>query len=287
MHETIMPNIVLIGAGRLATQFALNLASRRLKIRAIYSHTLTSALLLKESILENYSNEDSNNEKNGEHSGECPNYHKIIITNHLEDIPLDASHYIYALKDEALEEVVSKLPPMPGLHLHTSGSISCAVFKNYQRRYGVFYPFQTFSKTKFVAFEKIPIFIEGSSPLELKAIEDFAHLFSPLVYPMSSEDRKIIHLSGVFACNFTNYLWTISTQLLKTKDLPFSILMPLIEETIDKLRTQSAQEAQTGPAARGDQNIIDQQLKLLKDHPDYQDIYQQLTAGIQNNTSKL
>ena len=282
-----MPNIVLIGAGKLATQFALNLASKKLKIRAIYSHTLTSALLLKESILENYSPENSSNENSNEKCDEYPNYHKIIITNHLEDIPHDASHYIYALKDEALEEVVSKLPPMPGLHLHTSGSISCTVYKGYQHHYGVFYPFQTFSKTKYVAFEKIPIFIAASSPLEMKAIEDFAHLFSPLVYPMSSEDRKIIHLSGVFACNSTNYLWTTSPHLLKTKALPFSILMPLIEETIDKLRTQSAQEAQTGPAARGDQNIIDQQLNLLKDHPDYQDIYQQLTAGIQNNTSKL
>ncbi|HPH73023.1 MAG TPA: DUF2520 domain-containing protein, partial [Paludibacteraceae bacterium] len=98
----------------------------------------------------------------------------------------------------------------------------------------------------------------------------------------NSEDRQILHLSAVFACNFTNHFYAIAGEVLKSTNLPFAVLLPLIREGVNKLETLTPKEAQTGPAVRNDQNIINNHLKLLKAYPEWQEIYQQITKNIQN-----
>lgn len=248
--------IVFVGAGNLATQLAKALFDAKYKIDAIYSHTLKSAEILGQQV-------------------DCQ-----LCCNNVEKLPQNADLYIYALKDQFLESIIQKMPPCSGIHVHTAGSLSLTVFTENQTKTGIFYPFQTFSKSKPVCFQNIPIFIE-SSQLDVKEILlDLAHSLSKSVYELSSEDRKILHLTGVFACNFTNYLWKISEDLLQSKQLPFQVVLPLIQETVTKLQTLKPVEAQTGPAIREDIDVMKNHLDLLESHPNLQKIYQLLSQGI-------
>ena len=56
------------------------------------------------------------------------------------------------------------------------------------------------------------------------------------------------------------------------------MLRPLLTETLDKLQTLSPRDAQTGPARRGDVNIINKHLAMLDERK--AEIYRFLTDKI-------
>lgn len=248
--------IVLIGAGNLATQLGLALHKAGFDIIQVYSRTEVSAKTL------------------AQHIG-------ATFTTNLTEITPTADLYIYALKDDVLEEVINTVPITNGLHVHTSGSIKMSLFSKKQKNFGVFYPFQTFSKTKLVDFSEVPFLITANSDESIENLKVIANKLSHRIFVVNDEDRSFVHLSGVFACNFTNYLYTIAEQLLAERNLPFDILMPLITETVNKLKTLSPTEAQTGPAQRGDQLVITKQIQLLAQNPEWQKVYQLLTENIE------
>ena len=64
-------------------------------------------------------------------------------------------------------------------------------------------------------------------------------------------------------------------------------MLPLIDETTDKIHKISPKEAQTGPAVRGDRNVMNQQLKLMEDREDLQGLYQMLSKGINPHIETL
>ena len=97
---------------------------------------------------------------------------------------------------------------------------------------------------------------------------------------MSSSQRQAIHLAAVFACNFTNHSYELANEVLQTEQIPFSTLLPLINETASKVNTLTPQVAQTGPAVRFDENIINKQLELLRHHPRLQKIYELMSQSI-------
>jgi len=107
-----------------------------------------------------------------------------------------------------------------------------------------------------------------------------AKSISPIVHILTDEQRAHLHLSAVFVNNFTNYLQHIGTNILSKQKLPYSLLRPLLGETIRKLDRMPPHEAQTGPAIRGDQQTIQKHLKLLEGKREWQKIYQVLSEGI-------
>ncbi|MFC2512760.1 MAG: DUF2520 domain-containing protein, partial [Prevotella denticola] len=62
--------------------------------------------------------------------------------------------------------------------------------------------------------------------------------------------------------------------------VPFDVLLPLIDETTQKIHNISPAEAQTGPAVRGDRNVMDRQLELMNGKENLQDLYRMLSEGI-------
>ena len=117
-------------------------------------------------------------------------------------------------------------------------------------------------------FKTIPVFIEGNSAATEDMIRNFANRLSQRVITLSSADRKYLHLAAVWACNFTNYCYTVASDILGEHGIPFDVLLPLINETTEKLQTLSPKAAQTGPAVRGDKNVMSQQLELMRHNAD-------------------
>jgi len=143
----------------------------------------------------------------------------------------------------------------------------------------VLYPMQTFSKAREVDFSDIPFFLEASGKMEMDILKSVATSMSRNVHEADSEQRRYLHLSAVFACNFANAMYTASARLLEEHGLSFDAMLPLIDETARKVHTLHPADAQTGPAVRYDRNVIDKHLALLADHPLYRELYE-LTSRI-------
>ena len=252
-----MMKVTLIGAGNLATQLGKSLKKAGVIISQVYSRTEDSARTLGE----------------------------LLEAEWLTDIKAlrdEADIYIFSVKDSVLCELISEVCKSRGdkLFLHTAGSMSMSCFEGKALRYGVFYPMQTFSKTKDVDFECIPVFIESNSIETEDVIRSLANKLTQRVIRLSSADRKYLHLAAVWACNFTNYCYTVASDILGEHGIPFDVMLPLINETTEKIQKISPKEAQTGPAVRGDRNVMSKQLELMNGKEDLQELYKMLSKGI-------
>ena len=191
-----------------------------------------------------------------------------------------ADVYIICVSDSAISSVSSQLLFENRLVVHTSGSTDINVLDSKNRK-GVFYPLQTFTKNKSVDFSQIPICLETEVSSDFEIIEKLAKSVSNSVYLINGNQRKALHVSAVFVCNFTNHLYTIGNTICEENNIPFEILQPLIEETAEKLKSLSPSEAQTGPALRNDQKTIEKHIDFLTNE-NQKEIYKILTKSIQN-----
>jgi predicted short-subunit dehydrogenase-like oxidoreductase (DUF2520 family) len=255
MMET--QKIVVIGAGNVGTHFANALSKSGHSIIQVYNRTQKSA-------------QDLVNKLN------------CSFTDNLKNISTDADLYLFALKDDILQSVIAQIPYNNGIWVHTAGSIFVDIFKDYTDNYGVIYPLQTLSKNRETDFAEIPLFVEGNNKHTENALLCFAKTVSNKVDTADSEKRKYLHLAAVFACNFTNHLYNISTQILDKHNIDWHVLQPLIDETANKLYSISPSEAQTGPAMRNDWNVIERHLSLIE-NPEIREIYEILSNNIYKN----
>ncbi len=192
----------------------------------------------------------------------------------------EADVYIISVSDKAIEEVSNQIPFTDKLVVHTSGTM-CFDVMNPKNKRGVFYPLQTFSKSKEVDMKSVPFCIETENIEDYITIEKLAKNLSNSVYKINGDQRKSLHISAVFVSNFVNHLYQIGNALCEENKVPFAILQPLIEETANKIKTLSPTEAQTGPAIRNDEPTIQKHLEALE-NPTYRELYRQLTLSIQN-----
>lgn len=193
-----------------------------------------------------------------------------------------ADLYICSVKDDAITEAIQGINiPQDALLVHTSGSTDAAVLAPLAAHYGVLYPMQTFSYGKEVDFSKVALYIEANNDNHLNKLTLFAQTLSPNVKQVDSAMRTKVHLAAVFACNFTNHLYALAADILQEANLPFSDLLPLVNETTQKVHTLSPRMAQTGPAIRHDQQIINKHLDQLNGKAKV--LYQLLTESIQDD----
>ena len=197
----------------------------------------------------------------------------------LDQLP-PANVYIYSVKDEALVEVVARVKGKEkALHLHTSGTMPITVFGADKPHAGIFYPFQTFSKARVIEdFSTVPVFFEARGIDDISAVYSLALTITSHVYEASQQDRERLHVAGVFTNNFTNLMYTMAAELLKSTHIPFSALLPLIDETAAKIHSMAPRDAQTGPARRGDENVMNHHMQLLNE--EQREIYRLLSDAI-------
>lgn len=234
--------IVLLGSGNVATHLGRALLTTDYKVVQVYSRTLANAQSLAGVL-------------------------GCDATDDVDCVRDDADVYVFSVKDDALPLLVQKVAPRntAALYLHTAGSVDVDVFKGHASRYGVLYPMQTFSKSREFSFRQIPCFIEASDESTLTAVEEFALSLTGNVTKMSSSKRRSLHLAAVYACNFVNHCYRMAERVLAEADIDFSALLPLIDMTAQKVHEMSPKEAQTGPATRNDETVINYHLGMIDD----------------------
>lgn len=249
-------DIVIIGSGNVAAVLGRKFTAAGHKIVQIISRNASAA-----------------SELAYEWDTESANYMSLINEN--------ADVYIIAVSDNALEELVRHLK-LPGkVVAHTAGSVSKEILKNVTSHYGVFYPLQSLRK-EITSLPDIPIFFEGSDKTATSTLQKLAQSISYEQATLAgTEDRLKLHVAAVIVSNFTNHLYVLAEKYCQKERINFHQLLPLIEETMQRLKESSPADTMTGPAIRHDQETIQKHIELLKDHPQLQKIYQALTESIQ------
>ncbi len=255
-------DIVIVGAGNMATALAVALEKAGRAPVAVWSRTQQSAQMLADSVgADWYCNIDA-----------LPQAGIVIIS----------------VVDSALREVAAKVSAHfpDAVILHTAGSIPMdALHEAGAARYGVLYPMQTVNKSNVVPLDDVTVFVEGCDASVTQAVEALARTISNKVVYATSRQRTVLHVAAVFACNFPNAVYNMAAELLESNGLPFDSMLPLIDEAARKVHLMSPREAQTGPARRGDRNVISSHKAMLND--ELAAIYDQLSDYIIKRNNNL
>ena len=259
--------ITLIGSGNVAHHLGKAFKSAGIKIDCVYSRNIENAESLAEE-LESFAVDQINN---------LPSYSDL---------------YLFAVNDSSIGYLAKQLSDCCGYNLnvvHTSGMESVDVFKEHFNTYGSFYPLQTFTKDRSLNIREVPFFITSNESGFENKLYDLATSIADSAKLVSDSDRKALHVSAVFANNFTNYLYSISKDILLKENLDFELIFPLIKETTRKILSgENPSDIQTGPAIRKDEKTINDHLDYLKKFPEYKKLYTLMTKSIQQElTDKL
>ena len=249
----MVKKVVILGAGNVAFHLTKALLENTVNVVQVFNRTLKNAQ-------------------------DLANSYNIGFTNQISEIE-EADLYIICTSDRAISEISYYIPFENCLVVHTSGSMPLSALKGKYRK-GVFYPLQTFSKKKMMEYDRIPFFLEAENSSDEQVLVWLAKRISEEVHIADSEKRLKIHMSAVWAGNFTNHMYFIANEICKQQNLSFNVLRPLLRETCAKVMDgMLPYDAQTGPARRNDTVVIDKHLALLENSK-YFELYKMITNSI-------
>ncbi len=251
-------NVSFIGSGNLAWHLAPALDNTDFSVREVYSRNKKNASALADKL------------------------YQAEVRTSLDFSASRSKIFILSVSDDAIQEIAEEIVlPENAILVHTSGSQPLSILGYASTlNTGVFYPLQTFSKSKKIDFKDVPLFIESENPGTEKILMSMAKAISRKVYKCTSSDRKALHVAAVFASNFTNHMLTIAKEILEKHKLSLELLKPLIAETINKSLAIGPEQAQTGPASRGDVEILDHHFEFLKRNKELAEIYKLISQHI-------
>ncbi len=256
-------SISIIGSGNMAWSLAKNFEDAGHHVREIYSRRLENAEKL------------------------CGELYDAVPTDEQDFEGSESGIFFLAIKDDVIQEANHEFSfPEGSIVAHCSGFLSMDSISGLSSKTGVFYPLQSFSKGQKANFRDIPILIEGNDYEINDVLEDLAGSLSNKVIKSNEATRNSVHLSAVFASNFSNHLLTISKEILGSNDVQLDILQPLVKWTIQKAFELGPDKSQTGPAFRGDFETIDSHLRLLSGRPELVELYENFTRQIMDQHDK-
>ncbi|MFN3403406.1 MAG: Rossmann-like and DUF2520 domain-containing protein [Cytophagaceae bacterium] len=248
--------VVIVGSGKLAWHLAPAIENSGHPIVGIYSRNKTNAENL------------------------CSRLYNAEVLSSPDFNEINPDVILISVSDHAIEIVSNELAfPSESIIAHTAGGRNAELLNNHCN-YGVFYPLQTFSKDRKINFEEIPILLEYNNDYSGDALTLLANGISTKVFIADSEERNLIHLAAVFACNFTNHLLALSNNFLEESNIDFNLIKPLIQETFAKAVSADPKHMQTGPAIRKDKETLEKHLQLLDEKPELKKIYKLLSESI-------
>ncbi len=252
----------IIGTGNIAWFFGNRLMTAKHHCRGVYARDNEAARKLAEALLSD----------------------KYGAIGEIEDGEADVC--FLAVSDTAIVQIANKLSFKETVLVHTAGAVGLDSIKQGAIDRAVIWPVYSILKNNMPNHRNIPCAWEASSEKAKRYLLTMAHAITDDLFEAKYDQRKWLHLSAVISNNFINHLLAVCEQICGENNLPFSTLMPIIEQTYDRIRATSPQRLQTGPAVRHDETTIQQQVALLANHPNWQKIYGAITDSIQAQGAK-
>jgi len=251
-------SVSFIGAGNLAWHLAPALDNAGYVVKEVYSRDARNAESLVEKLYE------------------------AEVKTDLDFSTSASSVFIIAVPDDVIPEIAQEIAlPADAILVHTSGSQAVSVLGYAATpNLGVFYPLQTFTMNTKVELNSVPIFIESDTPAGEKVLMAMARSVSKTVYKITPEERQALHVAAVFASNFTNHMLYLAQEIMKENSLSFEWLKPLVTEMITKSLSIGPENAQTGPAKRGDLETLDRHMDFLKHDEAVSELYKIISQDI-------
>ncbi|MDO4460911.1 MAG: DUF2520 domain-containing protein [Bacteroidia bacterium] len=254
-------SVVILGAGNVATHLAKMFQQGGFAIECIWSRHIDNALSLADEV------------------------DAYAYTDDIASIPPFAKYYIIATTDSAIEVIVRSIPSInpDAILMHTSGSTDIKVLSKVER-YGVLYPCQSFSKGIAFDYNTIEWLIEGSDAITLTEIEQLANILPhKSVTKADTVQRRTLHMAAVWASNFANRMVVEAYGIMERANLDPHLLDSLVRQTIDKALSSDPRDAQTGPARRKDQGIMNMHKELLVGEPELATLYDMISKRISDS----
>ena len=246
--------ISLIGSGNVATVLGRLLKQKNFIVNEVVSRDKTHALYLAKEL-------------------------DAIAIDDIKALSKNSDVYIIAVNDDAIEAVSNQLNTSEKIVVHTCGSASINLLRNASKNFGVLYPLQSLRK-EIPYLSAIPFLIDASNNYSKNVIITLAEAISDSIKEANDEQRMQYHLSAIVVSNFTNHLFALAEEYCKKNKIEFFLLLPLIEEVMNRLRNFKPADMQTGPAIRGDISTMQKHLSLLKDFPQLKNIYEVMSESI-------
>lgn len=191
-----------------------------------------------------------------------------------------------AVKDQAVEEIAGMLHPQSDLLLvHASGTLPIAVLQPHPHT-GVLWPLQSMQLTG-NDWSVIPLFIEASQADDQHALKNIAARLSTQLYTVTGQERLYYHLAAVMAGNFSNALYQSVYEMLGRQGLDPKVVLPQLQAGLDGLMDDAPAKRQTGPAVRGDIQVMEQHQHLLAQQPELAQLYRLFSKMIQQQADSL
>ncbi|MEX1188184.1 MAG: Rossmann-like and DUF2520 domain-containing protein [Bacteroidia bacterium] len=252
-------NIVIIGTGRLATQIIKAFNENNGFSCFIYGRDKKKV----DALLEQYS----------------------CLTSISLDQISSVSICLLCVSDSVLKEVADSIAEKNCVLIHFSGAQSLDSLLISHANGAVYWPLKSFSFEEESNWENTPVAVQVSTKKSEEAIKQINSYLKARLFYLDEDQRMKLHLAAVLVNNFSNHLFHLAYDWCIQNQLPFESLIPIIQQTANRINSQDPAQFQTGPAARKDEKTIASHEMLLQNNAQLKEIYTLFTALIKSTSN--
>jgi predicted short-subunit dehydrogenase-like oxidoreductase (DUF2520 family) len=169
----------------------------------------------------------------------------------------DADVVLLCVPDAEIGAAARALTPREGLIVgHCSGATGLDVLRPHEAL-GL-HPLMTVTHAG-AAFAGAGCAIGGSTLRALHVAESLAEAVGMQPFPVADDDRAAYHAAASIASNFLVTIEAAAERVAATAGVPRAALVPLVRAAVENWAALGADEALTGPIARGDEAVVARQ----------------------------
>lgn len=198
---------------------------------------------------------------------------------------LDCEAVLLCVPDAAIAAAATDVSDGP-LVGHCSGAFGVDVLA--PREAFALHPLMTVTATTMAeAFSGASCAVAGSSQRAFDFATDLAQRLEMEPFVIEDASRGAYHASASIASNFLITLEAVAERLAAEADVPRQALVPLVRASVENWAALGAEQALTGPVARGDEATITRQRAAVADRlPEFLPLFDEMVRATRALTAQ-